>query len=157
MSDGVSTIGDKAFYGCNKLSSLTFGNAVDSVGVQAFGNCNSLTTITSHAVTPPSMSGKSTFSDGTYNRATVYVPKSSLPTYKEALVWRRFSNLQGVNFNAARADVNGDGEIGLADVNALVAVLVYGLDDRGLACDVNGDGDVTIADVNAVVAVIVGE
>lgn len=157
VSDGVSTIGDKAFYGCNKLSSLTFGNAVDSVGVQAFGNCNSLTAITSHAVTPPAMSGKSTFSDGTYNRATVYVPRPSLPTYKEALVWRRFSNLQGVNFNAARADVNGDGEIGLADVNALVAVLVYGLDDRGMACDVNGDGDVTIADVNAVVAVIVGE
>ena len=157
VGDGVSTIGDKTFYGCNKLSSFTFGRAVDSVGVQAFGNCNSLTAITSRAVTPPAMSGKNTFSDGTYNRATVNVPKSSLQAYKEALVWRRFSTIEGVNFNAASADVNGDGEITLADVNALVAVIVYGLDDRGLACDVNGDGEVSIADVDAVVAVIVGE
>ena len=49
-------------------------------------------------------------------------------------------------------DVNGDGEIGLADINAVIAMIVAS--DPQPNGDVNGDGEVTIADVNAVIAII---
>ncbi len=55
--------------------------------------------------------------------------------------------------SAARpGDVNGDGEVNIADVNALIDMVLSG--DVLPSGDVNGDGEVNIADVNAVIDVI---
>ena len=48
-------------------------------------------------------------------------------------------------------DVNGDDEVNIADVNAVIDVILGG---SNTAADVNGDGEVNIADVNAVIDVI---
>ena len=50
-------------------------------------------------------------------------------------------------------DVNGDGEITVADVNVIISIIV-GITDATPAADVNGDGEVTVADVNAVINLI---
>ena len=51
-----------------------------------------------------------------------------------------------------RGDVNGDGEVNIADVNAVIdAILTGNVDEED---DVNGDGEVNIADVNAVIDMI---
>ena len=49
-------------------------------------------------------------------------------------------------------DVNGDGEVNIADVNALIALILKG--QASASGDVNGDGEVNIADVNAVIDII---
>ena len=49
-------------------------------------------------------------------------------------------------------DVNGDGEVNIADVNALIDMILSGLTTP--AGDVNRDGEVNIADVNAVIDMI---
>jgi len=49
-------------------------------------------------------------------------------------------------------DVNGDGEVTIADVNAIIDLILSG--GYTTAADVNSDGEVTIADVNAVVDII---
>jgi len=51
-------------------------------------------------------------------------------------------------------DVNDDGEVTIADVNAIVDFILSGT--YYAAADVNGDGEVTIADVNAVISIILG-
>ena len=51
-------------------------------------------------------------------------------------------------------DVNGDGEVNIADVNAIISMILSG--DYDSAGDVNGDTEVNIADVNAVIAIILG-
>jgi len=51
-----------------------------------------------------------------------------------------------------RGDVNGDGEVSIADVNAVIDLILAG--QYSTAGDVNSDGEVTIADVNAVVDII---
>ena len=49
-------------------------------------------------------------------------------------------------------DVNGDGEVNVADVNAVINQVLSGqLSEAG---DVNGDGEVNIADINAVIDLI---
>jgi hypothetical protein len=52
-------------------------------------------------------------------------------------------------------DVNTDGEINIADVNALISHILMG---EGIisSYDVNGDGEINIADVNAVIDIILG-
>jgi len=56
-------------------------------------------------------------------------------------------------------DVNADGEVNIADVNALISIILGNSteDDYAGVCDVNGDGEINIADVNAVIAIILGE
>ena len=51
-----------------------------------------------------------------------------------------------------RGDVNGDGEVNIADVNAVIDAILTGNVNEG--DDVNGDGEVNIADVNAVIDMI---
>lgn len=51
-------------------------------------------------------------------------------------------------------DVNGDGEVNVADVNMLINMILSG-DSQGTdSGDINGDGEVTIADVNALIDII---
>lgn len=52
-----------------------------------------------------------------------------------------------------RGDVNEDGEVNVADVNALIDVILGGA-SSGQACDVNRDEEVNIADVNALIELI---
>lgn len=57
-----------------------------------------------------------------------------------------------VNPSAIPGDVNLDGEINIADVNALIDIILSGTSN--LTGDVNGDGEINIADVNAVIDII---
>ena len=57
-------------------------------------------------------------------------------------------------------DVNGDGELGVNDVNALIEVIggsVSADEAVMVRADVNGDGEVNINDVNALIDMIVGQ
>ena len=64
-------------------------------------------------------------------------------------------SMEGMEKTLMPGDVNSDGEIGLADVNAVIGLL---LDPRQAYCpllaDINADGEITIADVNNVIDII---
>lgn len=63
--------------------------------------------------------------------------------------------LTAVGANATvYGDVNGDQEVNIADVNAVIDMILTANDE--LAGDVNNDGEINIADVNSVIEVILG-
>ena len=49
-------------------------------------------------------------------------------------------------------DVNADGDVNIADVNAVIDGILTSTTD--LKCDVNGDGDINIADINYLIDII---
>ena len=54
-----------------------------------------------------------------------------------------------------RGDVDGDGEVNIADINAVIAAILGPVDpDLMERADVNGDGEVNVQDINAVIAII---
>ena len=52
-------------------------------------------------------------------------------------------------------DVNADGEVNIADVNAVIDIILSQSGNK--AADVNNDGEVNIADVNAVIDIILNQ
>ena len=56
---------------------------------------------------------------------------------------------------AASGDVNGDGVVDIADVNAVID-MILGLQKATAVADVNGDGSVDVADMNSIINIILG-
>ena len=51
-----------------------------------------------------------------------------------------------------KGDVNGDGEVSIADINAVINMILSG--KFNVKGDVNGDSEITIADINAIIYII---
>ena len=72
--------------------------------------------------------------------------------YNGMAVYKIGTNVGGDQPQPIPGDVNGDNEVNIADVNALIGMILSGQTlDSG---DVNGDNEVNIADVNALIGII---
>ena len=56
-----------------------------------------------------------------------------------------------------RGDVNGDGQVTIADVTALVNIILGSQGGDTSVADLNGDSQITIADVTSLVNIILGK
>ena len=72
--------------------------------------------------------------------------------YNGMAVYKIGKNVKPADEHGVKGDVNGDGEVNIADVNALIDMILKG--NNMPSGDVNGDGEVNIADVNAVIDII---
>ena len=165
----VTTIGDYAFEGCDKLASILIGRGVTNIGHLIFKGCSQLTEVISLANTPPDIGDGGLF-DNTdyYAHTTLHVLPESLQLYQSANHWKDFYQIFGDVSLYNPGDVNGDGEINIADANSVVVIIINGgsnghthilsLDGKSLIYildgDVNGDGEINIADVNAIIDII---
>ena len=152
IPNSVTKIDQLAFSNCTAMTSATIGSGVTNIQNKAFDGCTALTAVTCLATTPPTMQSSNVFGSSTYNTATLTVPQRSLNAYKSADWWRMFSSIVGGNFGGDPCDVNKDGEVNIADVNAVLDAILSGSTD--LNFDVNGDHEVGISDANTVISAI---
>lgn len=94
IGDGITSIGDYAFYSCRGLTELTLPNSVTSIGGYAFAYCSGLSKITSLAEIPP-VCGYGVFDGVNKTNCELIVPKGSVAAYKQAYGWNGFSNIRG--------------------------------------------------------------
>ena len=95
-------------------------------------------------------------SDFDYSGRTLHVPHGTADAYQADEKWYPYFG-QIVEMDPVvglPGDVNLDGEVNIADINAVIAVILGG--NSNTAADVNGDGEVNIADINAVISIILG-
>lgn len=81
------------------------------------------------------------------------VQKSLLPKIFALVAFLTFAF--GANAASIQGDVNNDGEVNIADVNAVINVILGGA-GNDTSGDVNADGEINIADVNAIINIILG-
>jgi hypothetical protein len=89
IGDGVTTIGDYAFSGCNSLDSFAFGSKVETIGQEAFSDCVNVKSLSSKAVAPP-VCGTQALDDINKWDCTLYVSLESSDEYSVAEQWKEF-------------------------------------------------------------------
>lgn len=96
IPNSVTTIGYYAFYHCASLTSITIPNSVESIGNMAFGGWD-LPVVISLIENPFVINGKATsyrtFSQNTFNNATLYVPVGMIDKYKATDGWSDFNTI----------------------------------------------------------------
>jgi hypothetical protein len=94
----------------------------------------------------------------------LHVLPESVLDYQLADYWKDFSQVRGDVVLYTPFDVNGDGEINIADANRVVVIIINGGGSSGhtrvpdpdgdgwlFLGDANGDGEINIADINAII------
>ena len=109
-----------------------------------------------------------TFKPTTVNRTnyvnlSITVPRGLTTAKLRFFAWQADVNSLGavrqiVMTSTLRGDVNLDGEVNVADVNAVIDVILGGDADEDLRqrADVDRDGEVSVADINSVIDIIMG-
>lgn len=133
IPDAVTEIGGMAFYGCTGLTSVTIGKSVTTMGYHIFSDASAIETITCKATTPPSWSsGMDMFTINVYNHAPLHVPTGTERAYMSSSNWGQFLTIIGdvsddnppYDPDYMRCDVNGDGEVTIADINVIINMIL---------------------------------
>ena len=97
IPDGVKNIAKYAFMGCSSLENITIPNSVTSIGSWTFEYCQSLKNVYCKSITPPN--GGSSMFGQTSADLVIYVPTSSVSSYKSATYWKDYADkIVGYNF-----------------------------------------------------------
>ena len=103
LPDGLTSIGDDAFYDCKSLTSVTIPNSVTSIGDYAFIHCSSLTSVTlGNSVTSI---GKEAFRDCS-SLTSITIPNSVTSIGNGAFMW--CSGLTSVTLGNSVTSIEAD-------------------------------------------------
>ncbi|MBR1725461.1 MAG: SUMF1/EgtB/PvdO family nonheme iron enzyme, partial [Muribaculaceae bacterium] len=153
IGDGVEVL-PGGFVSGSKITSVTIPNSVTSIGSNAFAGCSGLMQVCSKIVEPEGVQmGDNVFAGIPFTTCKLNVPSGTIASYQSADQWKDFLLI----FDIGIYDVNLDGTIDIADVNAVVNKMLErdGAPTKERA-DVNCDDDVDIIDVNEVISAMLG-
>ena len=158
MGNSVTYIGASAFAGCWGLTDITIPNSVTSIGEEAFSGCWGLTDVYCYIADLSRVSsGNRQFKLGNnadYSGRTLHVLQGTADAYLADENWYPyFGQIVDDLKPVVHGDVNGDGEVNIADINAVIDIILGG-NSSNTAADANGDGEINIADINALIDII---
>ena len=157
IPNSVTSIGNYAFFWCTGLTSIVIPNSVTSIGNEAFKNCWDLTDVYCYIADLSGVScGNELFDkefSSDYSGRTLHVLLRTADAYRADENWYPYFGRIVDDLMPVHGDVNGDREVNIADVNAVIDIILGG-NSSTTAADVNGDGEINIADVNAIINII---
>ena len=95
IGNSVTSIGSSSFAGCRSLTSIIIPNSVTSIDGAAFAGCAGLTAIINENAVPQKIVA-SVFSEEYMSACTLFVPESSIGAYRTADVWKKFGTIKTI-------------------------------------------------------------
>ena len=92
IPSSVTSIEDYAFRDCSSLTFIDIPSSVTSIGDYAFGDCTSIISVICRAEEVP-VCDYGVFDGTPIDKATVYVPASSINAYRAADGWKDFGTI----------------------------------------------------------------
>lgn len=86
-------IGERSFCGCYNLAKVEIPKSVTSIGEDTFGACYNITSIVSHIEEPFMTDGFNNFKYLTTFKITLYVPKGCEAKYRNVMGWSYFTKI----------------------------------------------------------------
>jgi len=93
IPDGIKTIWQYAFGGCEELTSITIPASVTTFGDYAFFGCDNLEEIHSEIVQPSAINATVFGNTDIFTTATLYVPAGTKAQYQATDGWKDFRNI----------------------------------------------------------------
>lgn len=94
LTPEILSIDNSAFSNCTNISSIELPAAISSIGQRSFYNCTSLHDIYILALTAPDLTNYYMAFEGVnMSSCTLHVPAGTKSVYKQANVWRNFTNI----------------------------------------------------------------
>ena len=147
----VTSIDESAFMYCSALKRVTIPSTVTELGFGAFAACQNLKDVYSY-ITDPSRVNVGSYAFykqyEEYTGCTLHVPHGRADAYQADENWSRY--FDHIVDYMMQGDVNGDGTVNIADINAVIDIILRS-GGYTTAADVNNDGAVNIADINALI------
>lgn len=121
LHDRVKTVGVSAFSKCHSLEKATLGSGVETIGEDAFYDCDKLAELHCRMPYPPSLSRDNVFYNVDKTTCKLYVPETAIDEYKNAYIWKDFTNIEAENTSSILNNfgVNGNKD---SDLNGHIAV-----------------------------------
>ena len=155
IPNSVTSIGNYAFFWCTGLTSIVIPKSVTSIGNEVFKNCWTLTDVYCYIADLSGVScGNEQFYkdfNSDYSGRTLHVLQGTADAYRADENW--YPYFGQIVEDIFLGDVNRDLEVNIADINAVINIILGGYTSSA-AADVNGDGEISIADINAVIDII---
>ena len=176
LPNSVTTLGPKAFYD-SYIKEINIPQSVTSIGYAAFSNTGKLKRIDAYvdpanvAIGDEALIMGMPYLDDYYDKigyaicffftgsdemdgCVLHVLPGKEESFANAWSWARFKHIVGdlSEGGGITGDVNGDGELSIADITALVDLVMRGATNP--RSDVNGDGETSVADVTTLVGLL---
>lgn len=152
LADGAESIGDYAFFNNDKVSVFTVPASINYIGSWAMAGMTGLDTINAIPSVVPAL-GDSVWAGVMQSAVMLNTANNDIADlYAAAEQWKEFHILR----DYLLGDVNRDGLVDIADINAIIAhILGETLDvfDE-VAADVNSDGLYDVDDINLIIDMI---
>ena len=128
IPNSVTFIDQMAFEYCKSLESVHIPSSVTAIGNWVFIDCDVLSDVYSDIVDPSAIQmGTYVFSGyhggSDYTGRTLHVPAGSIEAYQNDTRWSNFFEFIVAN-EQQTGDVDGDGNVGIADITALIDMVL---------------------------------
>lgn len=131
IPNSVTSIGYCAFAGCIGLSSVSIPGFVTRIDEGAFNSCSSLTEVYCYATNVPSTHANA-FARTNIEYADLYVPVSSINSYKSEAPWNAFksiTSIEGYSYYSLSITVTGNGSASYDGENIRETTKTYSVND----------------------------
>lgn len=124
LNDGVTDLPENAFKGCSALTTVTLPNGLQSIGNSAFQNCTRMYDLIAKMPRPFAIDASVFSGVQQHGYCDLHVPQGSKFRYEAMEVWKEFTAItEDAGTGVKKGDVNGDGNVTIADVVAVLNLM----------------------------------